>query len=396
MMQQVTRTAVLLMVYMGAFVWSGFAVAAVSLLGTSSNDANANSLTLAVPGGVVQDDVLIAQIAVRGNRTVTPPAGWTLINRTVNGTKLTQAVYWLAATSPIVGSQTWTFDASDRTAGSISVYRGVNPIEPINNYSVRSNASSTNIVASSVTPTVSPSVLVGLYGVANGHATLTPAASMQETVDTIIPEDYGDEEEYWTQSLMDNDLNTLIENAFAVHEMNYFYDDFMLNVFGFLTLAITMLLLYFQWGSVISLVISIPITGVFFFIGALLYIMIRRPWEYDNTSNFPVELFVYLLLYGLVLLISILGVKRVWNSYVTNIALTISYFLSPLLLTMLTFFTHALFTTNVLLPCQEFPSRVEPFSLEYGWAPFVLIYSPYPLFWISLFLIKTIIAKKEA
>jgi hypothetical protein len=226
------------------------------------------------------------------------------------------------------------------------------------------------------------------------EASLDP--SMQETVDTIIPEDYGDEEEYWTQSLMDNDLNTLIENAFAVHEMNYFYDDFMLNVFGFLTLAITMLLLYFQWGSVISLVISIPITGVFFFIGALLYIMIRRPWEYDNTSNFPVELFVYLLLYGLVLLISILGVKRVWNSYVTNIALTISYFLSPLLLTMLTFFTHALFTTNVLLPCQEFPSRVEPFSLEYGWAPFVLIYSPYPLFWISLFLIKTIIAKKEA
>ena len=73
----------------GSPCWSAIAPVASTAAATGSGGANA--LTLTYPAGLVADDILVAQIAIRGNRTITAPAGWTLIDRSNNGSILTQA-----------------------------------------------------------------------------------------------------------------------------------------------------------------------------------------------------------------------------------------------------------------------------------------------------------------
>jgi hypothetical protein len=167
-------------------VVSGHAWGAISLVGTATGSGGsgaAGSLTITLPAGTAQDDVLLAQVAVGGNITITAPSGWTLISRTNNGTALTQAVYWRLAGTSNPASATWTFSASGRTVGTMAAYRGVDPISLINVYSARNNASATSVTAGSVTPTVTGVRLVGLFSVAHGNATYTPPASMDERAD---------------------------------------------------------------------------------------------------------------------------------------------------------------------------------------------------------------------
>ncbi|MBU1395817.1 MAG: LamG domain-containing protein [Gammaproteobacteria bacterium] len=152
---------------------------AITLVGSSSGatgNSGAEELPLTHPGGLEADDILIAQIAVRGNQTIGAPAGWTLVNRSNNGTSVTQAVYWsrAGASNP---ADPWTFSASDRAAGAIVAYRDVDPVAPINAFSVNAS-SSTSVTASSVTPTVSGTQLVGLFALARGNSGFQAPAGM--------------------------------------------------------------------------------------------------------------------------------------------------------------------------------------------------------------------------
>jgi len=160
--------------------------AAISLVSTATGNGGSSavgSLTVSLPAGTAQDDLLVAQVAVRGNITITAPAGWTLINRSNNGTDLTQAAYWKLAGASNPSSATWTFSASGRTAGAMAAYRGVDPIAPINAASARTNASSTSVTANSVTPTTAGVQLVGMFSVAQGNASFTPPGTMAERAD---------------------------------------------------------------------------------------------------------------------------------------------------------------------------------------------------------------------
>lgn len=160
--------------------------AAITLVGSTSNvtgNAGAGSLSLTYPAGLQADDILVAQVAVRGNRTVVAPAGWTLINRSNNGNALTQAVYWRRAGVANPASDTWGFNgASDRAAGAMVVHRGVDPVVPVNVFSVNAT-SGTNVSASSVSPTVAGTQLVGLFALARGGSGFTPPAGMSEQED---------------------------------------------------------------------------------------------------------------------------------------------------------------------------------------------------------------------
>src|SRR4029450_4635113 len=79
----------------------GAAIGVLALLGTASpagaliafRDAtatggNASRISIAGPSGTLANDVMLAAIMVRGGSsiTITPPAGWTLVRRTNNGT----------------------------------------------------------------------------------------------------------------------------------------------------------------------------------------------------------------------------------------------------------------------------------------------------------------------
>jgi MSHA biogenesis protein MshQ len=161
--------------------WS--AIALVSSTSAVTKSSGASSLSLAYPAGIAADDVLLAQIAVGGNQAITAPAGWTLINRTNRLNTLTQAVYWKRAGASNPASDSWGFSASDRAAGTLAAYRDVDPVAPVNAFSVQANASSSGVIASSVTPSVSGSQLAGLYSLANGNASFTPPAGMAEQQD---------------------------------------------------------------------------------------------------------------------------------------------------------------------------------------------------------------------
>jgi len=172
---------VFLLLIFSQAAWS--AISLVGVVAPSPASGSSNSLTLTLPTGLDVDDVMIAQIAVRGNRTITAPAGWVLIRRNNSGNGITQAVYWRRSTASNPVSSTWGFNASDRNAGAIAAYRGVDPLTPVNVSSGRANGSSSNITANSVRPTQSGTQLVGLFALADGRPTFTPPPSMTEHVD---------------------------------------------------------------------------------------------------------------------------------------------------------------------------------------------------------------------
>src|SRR2546422_1202469 len=103
----------------------------------SNSAAIGNPLTISTPAGVVNGDVMIANItAVAGSSgTVAAPAGWNLIRRTTNDaavdtTYVEQAVYYKVAAGE-GASYTFTAGASQAMAGGISAYSGVDTTNPV-------------------------------------------------------------------------------------------------------------------------------------------------------------------------------------------------------------------------------------------------------------------------
>lgn len=224
----------------------------------------------------------------------------------------------------------------------------------------------------------------------------------EESADYFVDDDLDfhetahEEKNRFHQFMNTDQLNTLIDNASKIHFSNYIYDWTIFQILGYVALGTTMLLLYFQWSKVLTFVISIPVAGVLIFIGALLYVVIKKPWDNDYNSTIQFDLLLYLVLSASVLGIAYFGVKKIWNTYVTDVALTISYFAWPLWISLITVLIHGLLTQDVYNPCDYWPDRVEPFSLRDGLGANIILYSPYFMFWIWLFFIKRIVAKKEA
>ncbi len=193
-----------------------------------------------------------------------------------------------------------------------------------------------------------------------------------------------------------NALNDLLINVSFAHEHMYFHSTEMLLILGYFALGTTMLLLYFQWGSVLSFVISIPVAGVLTILGTLIVLLLKNPWSGDYYSPiFSLEVSVYLVMALSVLGVYYFGKQLGWNTYMVNIAFGLSYFAVPLWIVMFTLLIHQLLTTSTTVPCYEYPEWQEPFSLTDGWGYYVLLYSPYFMFLLSLFTLKGFIAKKE-
>src|SRR2546428_2306645 len=103
----------------------------------SNSSAIGNPLTISKPAGVVNGDVMIANItAVAGSSgTVAAPAAWNLIRRTtsdaaVDTTYVEQAIYYKVAAGE-GASYTFTAGASQAMAGGISAYSGVDTTNPV-------------------------------------------------------------------------------------------------------------------------------------------------------------------------------------------------------------------------------------------------------------------------
>jgi hypothetical protein len=122
---------------------------------TGSTSAASSQVTIPVPAGVLANDVMIAQVTVRGGAatTLTAPAGWSLVRRDNDGGgQIADGIYLHVVTATSEpASYTWNFSAGNDAAGGIAAYSGVNTVTPIDVTSGQANASSTSMTASSVT-----------------------------------------------------------------------------------------------------------------------------------------------------------------------------------------------------------------------------------------------------
>ncbi|MDY6978300.1 MAG: LamG domain-containing protein [Pseudomonadota bacterium] len=154
---------------------------------TTTNTSNGSPLTLDVPAGIEAGDVLIAQVAVRRDDfcffncdNISPPAGWTKIRDDVSGPfwsrTSTQTIYYRVVDGSESASYQWSFP-SDRAAGGIVAFDGVDASNPIDVHAGQDDDSST-ITAPSVSSTEDNSYLVALFASTNGNTDVTPTASL--------------------------------------------------------------------------------------------------------------------------------------------------------------------------------------------------------------------------
>ncbi len=138
---------------------------------TSNNAGGSTALTIGMPTGTVEDDIMVAALTIRGGTgttITTVPTDWTLLDIKRNSTTvLTQVMYWKKAAAGESGSYTWNF-TSNKASGVLLSYANVDPTSPIGTSSGQVNASSGTYTAPSVSTTVSNEMLVGFFGVATG------------------------------------------------------------------------------------------------------------------------------------------------------------------------------------------------------------------------------------
>jgi MSHA biogenesis protein MshQ len=151
-------------------------------------NGNVNSILINYPAGLAAGDLMVAFLSQRGGSFPigSTAAGWTNALYKDNGSMVGVIVYYKFATAADVsaGSFTFSFTASNRSAGAIMAFRGVDTTSPINVSGSQSNASSASMTAPSITTTVSNTMLVGLYTSIVGGNTATPPGGMTEAFDS--------------------------------------------------------------------------------------------------------------------------------------------------------------------------------------------------------------------
>ena len=123
------------------------------------------SLILPVPGGITNNDALVALISTDGDPTLTPPAGWTLIN-SIGGTAKAFLYYRISSGSE-PATYTWTLDGAEDAVGAILRLRNVNSDNLIN-AKVTDSGTGSIIAIPSITTTVDKTMLITLLSLNDG------------------------------------------------------------------------------------------------------------------------------------------------------------------------------------------------------------------------------------
>ena len=145
---------------------------------TSAGNATATTLTIGTPAGVASGDVLLASVAVRGNPSVTGPAGWSLVRADAVLNNVKQAVYLKVAGSSEPASHTWTFSTAQGAAGGIAAYAGVDVANPIDVTAGSAGATTGGrIVAPGVTTTGAYDLVVSFFSI-SAVTTIAPVAPL--------------------------------------------------------------------------------------------------------------------------------------------------------------------------------------------------------------------------
>jgi hypothetical protein len=158
------------------------------------------SFTVNKPAGVVQYDVMVAQITFNGGNSVgiTEPSNWILANRKNNGNVLSQAIYWKVAGASEPADYTWTFDVSKKASGGILAYSGVDNTTPLDVAALSDAGNDDSLEAPGLTTTTGGAQLLTFYGIEN-VSTLSQPTGMTERYEhpnalALLPTSSADDE----------------------------------------------------------------------------------------------------------------------------------------------------------------------------------------------------------
>ncbi len=157
-------------------------------------------LTINKPTGTTTNDVMIAHIVVTpAGNTITPPSGWTLIDRQDSSQSISTATYVHVASSMEMPSYMWGFGTMGEASGGIASYANVNTSSPIDAVVAQYNASTSTVSTPGVTTTGPSDMLVYTVGItvpttvntASGftqHWSVTSSsATTSEMADSLYP-----------------------------------------------------------------------------------------------------------------------------------------------------------------------------------------------------------------
>lgn len=145
----------------------------------ASATAASGVLTLAInrPAGTLENDVMIAAIAVRpSSATITAPPGWTLVRRTDNPGPTDSnslAVYYRVAGGNEPLNYAWSFSASTGAAGGIQAFSSVDTTSPIDVEAGAATVSGLAHAAPGITTTANGAMVVAHF-TKSGAGTWTP------------------------------------------------------------------------------------------------------------------------------------------------------------------------------------------------------------------------------
>ncbi len=149
------------------------------------------AITLSLPSGAVEGDVLVASLGFgrsggSAQPALTPPPGWTLVRRTDQGTVGALAVYWHVLAAGESGF-TWTTDVKIGGAAFLAAFTGVDRAAPVDVSAGRTSTTrSSSLATPSVTTTVTGDGLLASYFAYNGggrRTTWSPPTGMTELGD---------------------------------------------------------------------------------------------------------------------------------------------------------------------------------------------------------------------
>lgn len=150
---------------------------AVQSAGSKGNGGSAiSSIIISKPDGLAAGDLMVACIGYESGSDVcvSPPASWTAILKTDNGSNCGISTFWKIASANDASAISFEFiflnsncsgSTTKKNSGGIVRITGHDPTNPINIQVGVPTSSSTSHVAPSITPTVSNTLVLAFYGV---------------------------------------------------------------------------------------------------------------------------------------------------------------------------------------------------------------------------------------
>src|SRR5262249_20199457 len=142
------------------------ATAAISLVGTAKggNASTPNTVSVNLPAGTTAGDQIIVAATLQNNKTVTTPAGYTVVGTYTSGSTSTSTSVVVHQRPAKAGDTNVSVPSGATTAKNVvvAVYRGVDPTTPIDAASNAGVEGTTTVAVPSVTTTLNGDQLVSL------------------------------------------------------------------------------------------------------------------------------------------------------------------------------------------------------------------------------------------